>query len=113
MDAKENAKPLTEIRTRLGWPQVAMAQAMGLSLRAYQALEAGETPIRQIHLLAAERVSMHHACIQGRPEITTGTIRSECLDLAAMIRGTQKKPATANRAGESEDTNAGEAALSV
>jgi len=87
MAPKANAKPLVDIRERLGWPQVVMAQEMGLSLRAYQALEAGETPMRRIHQLAAERVALSTAWAQNRPDFIKGQIAREVIELAQNAYG--------------------------
>ena len=92
MDPRVNGKPLVDIRERIGWSQVVMAQEMGLSLRAYQALEAGETPMRRIHQLAAERVALSAAWKQMRPDFIKGQIACELIEIARDCYGLQIKP---------------------
>ena len=58
-----------------------------MSLRAYQALEAGETPMRRIHQLAAERVALYTAWKQNRPDFIKGQIACEVIELARDAYG--------------------------
>lgn len=58
---------LKEDRSDLGLTQSQMADELGMSLRAYQALEAGESEYRKIHQLAIERISLKLAVEQKDP----------------------------------------------
>ncbi len=46
---------LRDLRHSANLTQTQMATLLGMSLRAIQDLEGGHTPVRQIHILAAER----------------------------------------------------------
>ncbi len=58
---------LIDIRERLEFTQAAMADALGMSRRAYSDLETGKSEIRQIHLDAAERVALREARSHASP----------------------------------------------
>ena len=92
MVSNPQANPLVAIRQQIGWPQITMAQEMGLSLRAYQALETGETPMRRIHTLAAQRVALYTAWMQMRPDFIKGQIARELIEIARDCYGLQIKP---------------------
>jgi transcriptional regulator with XRE-family HTH domain len=49
---------LKEERSDLGLTQSQMAEALGMSLRGYQDLEAGKSEYRKIHQLAVERLGL-------------------------------------------------------
>jgi transcriptional regulator with XRE-family HTH domain len=66
MSDDQNRKQLIEIRQRLRFSQSAMAKHLGMSLRAYQALESGESATRDIHILAAERVAEKSYLLMSR-----------------------------------------------
>jgi transcriptional regulator with XRE-family HTH domain len=76
---------LLEIRRRLKFSQRTMATQLGLSLRAYQALEAGESAVRSIHVLAAENVALTNAVVKGNPFLLSSMQREEVKELAAML----------------------------
>jgi len=78
---------LKAIRKGCEMTQHGMANQLGMSLRAYQALEAGESQIRPIHILAAERVALTHAVFKERMDMCPADVRSDALDLATLIRG--------------------------
>jgi len=82
-----NAERLVAIRKQLDFTQSEMAAELGLSLRAYQALEAGESSVRAIHLLAAERVTLSNAVVRQNPMLALVEIRAEALELARQIKG--------------------------
>lgn len=81
------AEKLQAIRKGLGFTQTGMANQMGMSLRAYQALEKGESEVRDIHLLAAERVAMINAVLKNNPMLAPADVRADALDLVALLRG--------------------------
>ncbi|MDB5452956.1 MAG: hypothetical protein JWO33_1534 [Caulobacteraceae bacterium] len=58
---------LKALRLRTGLKQRAFAQELGLSLRAYQLLEAGASPIRRLHALAAGAVIANLGAAQAAP----------------------------------------------
>lgn len=82
-----NVERLVAIRKQLDITQSEMAGELGMSLRAYQALEAGESAVRAIHLLAAERVTLTNAVLKQNPMLALVEIRSEALELARLIKG--------------------------
>ncbi len=53
-----DAADLRAIRKRLGLTQGGFAAELGLSLRAYQDLEGGATPVRRLHELAVSAVAL-------------------------------------------------------
>lgn len=52
---------LHEIRKRLRLSQTEMAEMIGLTLRPYQSIERGESPLLPRHTLAIERVALRVA----------------------------------------------------
>jgi|GEM_PF-1315172 len=78
---------LIGIRKNCGLTQQGMAAKLGMSIRAYQGLEAGESAVRLIHILAAERVALAVAVTDKRFDICPASVRRDALDLAALIRG--------------------------
>lgn len=46
-----NASMLRDTRQSLGFTQQQMGSYMGLSMRAYQALEGGQNPVKRSHIL--------------------------------------------------------------
>lgn len=80
---------LTRLRTDLGLTQTGMARAMGLSMRAYQDIEAldDEADLRERHKLLAERCSLSVAVRRRDPMLAVASIRREAQDLMAMFRG--------------------------
>lgn len=47
-----NASELRNVRQSLGLTQEQLGRYMGLTMRAYQALESGQNPVRRSHMLA-------------------------------------------------------------
>jgi transcriptional regulator with XRE-family HTH domain len=78
---------LVKTRKAAKLTQDEMAGFMGLSKRAYSDLELGKTPVRGIHIAAADRVSLLIAVMTNDPMAATQMIRKEALALAAMITG--------------------------
>ena len=81
-----NVEKLISIRKRLEFTQHEMATQLGMSLRAYHSLETGESAVRDIHILAAERVALINAVLKENPMLAGPDVRSDALDLAALIR---------------------------
>ncbi|KAA5603972.1 helix-turn-helix domain-containing protein [Roseospira marina] len=78
---------MKSLRKSLGLTQTEMAEQIGLTLRAYQALEKGETALRQANALAAERAALTEAIRQGNPMLAPASIRREALEIARLITG--------------------------
>jgi DNA-binding XRE family transcriptional regulator len=87
MSGHHRPEDLIAIRKGLDFTQTAMADLLGMSLRAYQALEAGESTVRPIHILAAERAAMMNAVLKGSPMLAPESVRADALDLVTLIRG--------------------------
>lgn len=79
---------LVRIRRALGLSQTAMAQAMGLSMRTLQDIEAehGETEVKLRHALLVERVSLSEAVRQGNPALACASIERDARELARLER---------------------------
>lgn len=54
--ASPTTSPMKAARTRLGWTQVQLAEALDLDVATVSRLERGELPLRRLHLLALERL---------------------------------------------------------
>lgn len=76
---------LIALRNTLGINQTEMAEEIGLSLRAYQAIEGGESQLRKLHILAAERAALSRAVEVGNPMLAPANVRKESLKLASII----------------------------
>ena len=61
------AEELVALRKSLGLTQSEMAELMGMKTRAFQEIENGRSPVREIHRLAAERGALHLAAERGEP----------------------------------------------
>lgn len=80
------AAELTALRRGLGLTQTEMADRMGLSMRAYQAVEADDGgAVKVRHAAMAERVALTVAVERRNPMLAPATIRREALDLARLI----------------------------
>ena len=60
-EATMTPKLLADYRASLGYTQIQMADAMGLSRRAYIDIETGKSPLRKIHESAANWVMVKSA----------------------------------------------------
>ncbi|MEN2980964.1 helix-turn-helix domain-containing protein [Tistrella bauzanensis] len=74
-------------RKALGFTQGQLAEALGMGRRSIADIEAGTSPVRVIHVLALERLSLSAAIEHRDPMRAAASIRREALDLAALIRG--------------------------
>ena len=72
-------------RKTLGLTQTEMAGRIGLSLRAYQDIEAGVSKLRPIHVAAAERVALALAVERGDPMLAPAGVRRQALELARLM----------------------------
>lgn len=63
---------LIMLRRDLSLTQEQMAKEIGLSRRAYIDIETGKARLRKLHILAAERVALHHVA-RGELGPDTGT----------------------------------------
>jgi DNA-binding XRE family transcriptional regulator len=75
------------LRKALGLNQTEMGEAIGLSLRAYGNLETGESEIRKLHVLAAERVALSVAVENNDPMLAPIAIRRDAVELARALVG--------------------------
>lgn len=78
---------LAALRRELGINQSEMAERIGMRLRAYQDIEGGLSKLRPIHVAAAERAALALAVERRSPMLAPASIRSQALDLVALIRG--------------------------
>jgi transcriptional regulator with XRE-family HTH domain len=78
---------LIALRKALGLTQEEMATQIGLSHRAYQRIEAGESALRTVHTQATERAALRHAIARRDPMLAPAAIRRDALDLARLITG--------------------------
>lgn len=74
------------LRKSLGLGQAAIAEHIGMSLRGYQALESGESPIRALHILAMERAAEKIAIATQDPALAPPTVRRDARRLANLVR---------------------------
>lgn len=74
---------LLKMRERLGFSQTAMANLVGMSIRAYSDIETGVSKCRKIHINAAERVVFRIAAARNDPSLLTGPLRNELKALQA------------------------------
>lgn len=75
---------LIGLRNSLGLTQQEMAEKLGLALRSYQAIEAGESPYRYIHRLAAERVALMLAVDKQQPTLAPDSVRRDAVELVRL-----------------------------
>lgn len=81
------AAELVALRKRLDLTQAGMAERVGLSLRAYQDIEASVSKLRPIHAHAAERAALALAVERADPMLAPAVVRRQALDLARLITG--------------------------
>ena len=78
-----NPMELQALRKMYALRQSDMADHLGLSERAYQEIEKGNSPLRQIHVLAIERVLIKLAALKGSTKLAiTGDLKSDVLTVA-------------------------------
>lgn len=85
--AAQRAAELTALRKTLGLTQTEMAEGMGMTLRPYQMLEAGGTPVLKRHLHVAEWLALDLAVARGNPMLAPAPMRRKALELARLITG--------------------------
>jgi len=77
--------------------QAGLAELIGLSLRAYQELESGNTPIRPLHVLAIERAAEKIAVEMKKPTLAPQNVRTDAVKLTSLIRN--ESASTSNSSG--------------
>jgi transcriptional regulator with XRE-family HTH domain len=75
---------LVSLRKDLGLTQQEMAERLGMALRGYQDIEAGESKYRFIHRLAAERVALALAVDRGAPDLAPIAVRADAVELVRL-----------------------------
>ena len=73
-----------ELRKRLGLTQTTLAEHLGMSLRAVQAIENRSTELRKIHVLAIERVSLAIGSQVNDPTMVPANVTSDARSLASF-----------------------------
>lgn len=81
------SEEMLALRKSLELTQIEMAEIMGMKMRAYQEIEAGRSPVREIHRLAAERGALHLAVTRGEPMLAPASVRRDALKIAQLIVG--------------------------
>lgn len=81
-----NRSDLPVLRAKLGLTQTGLADLLGITLRAYQAIEAGDSALRPVHVLAIERATMKLAAKFGDPDLMTASVRDDVSAIAAVMR---------------------------
>jgi transcriptional regulator with XRE-family HTH domain len=83
--SKMTPADFVDLRKAMGFGQAAMADCIGMSLRSYQALEAGESTIRTLHILAMERAAEKVAVATKDPTVAPLMVRRDAIELAKMV----------------------------
>jgi DNA-binding XRE family transcriptional regulator len=76
---------LVALRKSMDLGQALMAETIGMSLRAYQALESGASPIRPLHILAMERAAEKIAIATKDPKVAPLTVRRDAQELVKLM----------------------------
>lgn len=76
---------LKTIRQRLELTQGEAAKILGLSLRGYQLIESGESPMKNVYILALERVALSIAASEKDILKVSKQMRKEILTVAGEI----------------------------
>ena len=76
-----------ELRKLLNLSQTELAGLLGMSKRAWQLVENGGSDLREIHILALERIALTLAIKSGRMDFAPVNVRREALELARLISG--------------------------
>jgi DNA-binding XRE family transcriptional regulator len=77
---------LVAFRKNMDKTQAGLAELIGLSLRAYQDLESGNSPIRPLHVLALERAAEKIAVAEKNPMLAPQNVRADAVQLTSLIR---------------------------
>jgi len=85
---------LVNLRKELGLTQQEMADRLDMAVRAYQAIEAGESEYRLVHRLAAERVALMIAVDKKDADLVPAPVRDDAIELIRIGRLTGKPPYT-------------------
>jgi transcriptional regulator with XRE-family HTH domain len=80
-----SGEPFKDTRTRAGLTQAEMAGRLGMSLRGYQELEGGATPMREMHRLAMDMASLALANERGDYRLATATALGAAVDVYRLL----------------------------
>jgi transcriptional regulator with XRE-family HTH domain len=83
----DRVKYLRDLRELLGLSQMEMAREIDVSMRAYQALEGGESKVGIRHIRAFNDVAFERAVVTGNPMLAPASVRKRALDLVRLITG--------------------------
>jgi transcriptional regulator with XRE-family HTH domain len=83
---------LIDLRKSLALTQQEMANRLGMALRSYQAIEAGESEYRFIHRLAAERVALALAVDRKDAILAPTSVRRDAVEFAQLAASTCLPP---------------------
>ncbi len=87
---------LQQLRRLLDLSQAEIAKDLDLSLGEYQALESGFTPIRKLHVLAVERLTMTKTTsASGELCHLPMTVLADAITISRMVDGVLKSPSRA------------------
>jgi transcriptional regulator with XRE-family HTH domain len=78
---------LISLRKGMGLTQSDLAQLLGMSTRALQQIENGRSELREVHILAVERIALSQAVKTANIQIAPITVRREALELSNLIKG--------------------------
>src|ERR1700747_2213882 len=84
MDGVFLKEDLIELRKDLRLTQQEMAEKLDIALRAYQAIEVGESDYRYIHRLAAERVALMIAADKKDPTLVPAAVRDDAIEVVRV-----------------------------
>jgi transcriptional regulator with XRE-family HTH domain len=91
---------LIHLRESLHLTQQEMAERLGMALRGYQDIEAGESKYRFIHRLAAERVALALAVDRGDPNLAPFALRQDAIELVRLGKATRNPAYNVDSSGE-------------
>lgn len=86
-ESLETTYDMANLRKQLGFSQRQMAEGVGLSLQAYQDIEAGKAELRKVHVMACELLSLRAALSARDRNLAVPRIQADALDFAALVRG--------------------------
>lgn len=78
---------LIERRKKMLMTQAQLAELLGMSLRGYQKLESGESPIKLVYGLAMDRAALMLAVARGEVDVAPPSVRHDALELVHLITG--------------------------
>lgn len=78
---------LVALRRSWGWTQTSMANQLGMTMRGYQDIENGRASLRQVHVLAIERLSLAQAALTDNAALMLPTVRTDFDLVLAHLTG--------------------------